>query len=127
MSAELHRGQAADLVLRSDLNGTEKLLLLGYLSHQNSAHDVERACSWPGIDLLAEYAGVSRRSAISHRNALIEAGLLEVVARPQGGSLVCRVRLRPLLGRQLARPSTPTPREALAVEAAAGGLAEDWA
>lgn len=127
MSAELHRGQAADLVLRSDLNGTEKLLLLGYLSHQNSAHDVERACSWPGIDLLAEYAGVSRRSAISHRNALIEAGLLEVVARPQGGSLVCRVRLRPLLGRQLARPSTPTPREALAVEAAAGGLAEVWA
>ncbi|MBL8616363.1 MAG: hypothetical protein JNM72_12180 [Deltaproteobacteria bacterium] len=124
MTGELHRGQAADLVLRSDLGGTEKLLLLGYLSHQNSAEDVERARSWPGIDLLAAYAGVSRRSAITHRNTLIAEGLLEVVARPQGSSLVCRVRLRPLLGRQLARPSTPTPAEALAPDEGGAGPAE---
>lgn len=84
----MNRGQVSDAILSSPLTGTQKLILLGYLRHQD-----DRGISWPAAARLAEYAGTAVNTVREHRQALIGWGVLVVVEAPIGLDMKCRINL----------------------------------
>ena len=87
----MNRGEFADVVLASDLTGPEKLILLGYVSHQDSRFAVEEADSYPGIARLAVCAGVGEGAARRARHRLVEAGILIPADAANGQRVRCRI------------------------------------
>ena len=87
----MNRGQASDLVIKSTLQPSQKLMLLVYLMHQSSKDKPEEGSSWPALVTLSMLIGASKTHTIATREALRVAGILLPVGGPTTGSVSYRI------------------------------------
>ena len=87
----MNRGQASDLVIKSTLPPSQKLMLLVYLMHQSSKDKPEEGSSWPALVTLSMLIGASKTHTIATREALRVAGILLPVGGPTTGSVSYRI------------------------------------
>jgi hypothetical protein len=94
-----------DLVLRG-MHGMDPNAKLVAVVLADQTRGISEGICWPGISLIANLAGMSRRQVTDRLAELRDAGWLDVVANPKGGRAPTKYRLNIRRLRESAEQST---------------------